>query len=46
MALSRQLHASSFPSLVLRAGNSVWPIALDYNDSAPMLEMITRLLAE
>lgn len=46
IALSRQLHASSFPSLVLKTGNSVWPIALDYNDSAPMLEMIAGLHVE
>jgi len=46
IALSRQLHASSFPSMVLQTGTSVWPIAVDYNDSAPMLEMIAGLLAE
>ena len=38
--LSRQLHATSFPSLVLKTAGSVWPVAIDYNDSAPMLEMI------
>ena len=40
---TRQLHATSFPSLVLDAAGSVWPIAVDYNDSAPMLEMINGL---
>ena len=40
---ARQLHATSFPSLVLDAAGSVWPIAVDYNDSAPMLEMINGL---
>lgn len=46
IALSRRLHASSFPSLVLKTGASVWPIAVDYNDSAAMLEMIAGLLVE
>ena len=40
---ARQRHATSFPSLVLDVAGSVWPIAVDYNDSAPMLEMITGL---
>jgi putative protein-disulfide isomerase len=40
---TRQLYATSFPSLVLDAAGSVWPIAVDYNDSAPMLEMINGL---
>ena len=40
---TRQLHATSFPSLVLDAAGSVWPIAVDYNDSAPMLELINGL---
>ena len=41
--LSRQLHATGYPSLILKAGTAVWPIPIDYNDSAPMLEMITGL---
>ena len=44
IALSRQLQASSFPSLVLKTGASEWRIPVDYNDSAPMLEMITGLM--
>ena len=44
--LSRQLHATSFPSLVLKIGTTEWRIPVDYNDSAPMLEMIAGLLAE
>ena len=41
--LSRQLHATSFPSLVLKIGTTEWRIPVDYNDSAPMLEMVARL---
>ena len=40
---TRQLHATSFPGLILEVAGSVWPIAVDYNDSAPMLEMINGL---
>jgi putative protein-disulfide isomerase len=43
--LSRQLHATGFPSMVLQMGTAVWPIPIDYNDSAPMLEMVARLTA-
>jgi putative protein-disulfide isomerase len=43
--LSRQLHATGFPSVVLKKGAAVWPILIDYNDSAPMLEMIAGLTA-
>ena len=41
---SRQLQASSFPSLVLKTAASEWRIAVNYNDSAPMLAMIAGLL--
>ena len=44
--LSRQLHVTGYPGLILKAGTAVWPIPIDYNDSAPMLEMIAGLLAE
>ena len=40
---SRQLHATSFPSLVLTTGTTEWRIPVDYNDSAPMLEMVAEL---
>ena len=43
ITLSQQLHATSFPSLVLKTAETVWPIAIDYNDSTPMLEMIDGL---
>ena len=42
--LSRQLHATSFPSLVLKIGTTEWRIPVDYNDSAPMLEMVAVLI--
>ncbi len=43
IALSRQLQATSFPGLVLKTGTTEWRIPVDYNDSTPMLEMITVL---
>jgi len=42
--LSRQLQATSFPSLVLKTGATEWRIPVDYNDSAPMLEMVAVLI--
>ena len=42
--LSRQLQATSFPSLVLKTGTAEWRIPVDYNDSAPMLEMVAVLI--
>ena len=41
--LSQHLHATSFPSLVLKTGTTEWRIPVDYNDSAPMLEMVAGL---
>ena len=41
--LSRQLHATSFPSLVLKTDSTEWRIPVDYNDSTPMLEMVAEL---
>jgi len=41
--LSRQLHATSFPSLVLKTSSTEWRIPVDYNDSTPMLEMVAEL---
>ncbi len=40
----RELHADSFPSLILECGSQRWPIAIDYSDHEPMLETITLLL--
>ncbi len=46
IAHSRALHADSFPSLVLVTGSSSWPVAIDYNVPAPMLDAIEFLLEE
>ncbi len=46
IALARNIGADSFPSLVLEADGSRWPIAIDYNDPAPMLETIELLLGD
>ena len=43
--LTRQLQVSSFPSLVLKVGNAEWRVPVDYNDSTPMLELVTELTA-
>ena len=40
---SRDLNVSSFPSLVLKVGDSEWHIPVDYTDSASMLELIEEL---
>ena len=42
--LSRDLHVDSFPSLVLKTGDSAWPVAIDYLDASPMLELIEMFL--
>ena len=42
--LSRELHANSFPSLVLKVADSVCSVTIDYNDASPMLELIEMLL--
>lgn len=39
------LRIHSFPALVLVSGAAQWHIPVDYHDSAPMLELITELLA-
>lgn len=44
MARCEALRIHSFPALVLAAGASEWHIPVDYNDSEPMLELITDLL--
>ncbi|MEK8021417.1 MAG: DsbA family protein [Candidatus Parabeggiatoa sp.] len=44
LQLTRKLNVSSFPSLRLELGASVWPIAIDYRDEHKMLEKIDSLL--
>jgi putative protein-disulfide isomerase len=46
MALARQLGADAYPALVLSVNGSRWPVAIDYNDAAPMLDTIGFLLEE
>ena len=46
IAHARQIGASSFPSLRLQTDASVWPVAVDYNRVAPMLEEIEALLTD
>ncbi len=43
MALSRELYAESFPSLVLQVGTSTRGVPIDYNNATPMLELINKL---
>jgi len=44
IALSRELYAESFPSLVLQIGASNWTVPIDYLDEKPMLELINNLI--
>jgi len=44
IALSRQLNANSYPSLVLQTGGSFWPISIDYTSPEPILQSINTLL--
>ena len=46
MAQARQMGVSGFPSLRLRTANGVWPVTVDYTDTAPMLDAIGMLLAD
>jgi len=39
------MYVNSFPSLVLANNDSHWPIAIDYNHSQPMLELIKQYTA-
>ena len=41
--LSRELHAEGLPSLVLKVDDAVWPVAIDYLDASPMLQLIELL---
>lgn len=43
LELTDKLHVSSYPSLRLALGTSVWPIAIDYRDEKMILEEIERL---
>ena len=41
--LCRELHAESFPSLVLQVGTSTSGVPIDYNNTASMLKLINNL---
>ena len=43
ITLARRLQATSFPGLVLKTGAAEWHIPVDYNDSMPMLELVSAL---
>jgi len=45
IGLARFLQASTFPSLRLEIGGTVYPIAVDYLNHVPMFEAVTSLLA-
>jgi len=44
LQLTQKLNVSSFPSLRLELGTSVWPIAIDYHNEQIILEEINRLM--
>jgi len=46
IALSQELFAESFPSLVLQVGSSSWQVPIDYLKVSPMLELINKLIEE
>ena len=41
---ARRIGADSFPSLRLQAGDSFWPVPVDYTDVGPMLDTIRTLI--
>lgn len=45
IAETRKIHATSFPSLVLKLGDSYWPVAIDYNSAANIADTIQELRA-
>ncbi len=44
VSLSRKLGADSFPSLILKSGDSVRPVTIDYLEASPMLVLIEMFL--
>jgi len=43
---AHRLKANSYPSLILKKDQSIWPIPIDYNDEKPMLETVGLLLSD
>ena len=46
LQLASSIGADSYPSLILASGKSHWPVSIDYNDPAPMLDTLLFLLEE
>lgn len=46
IAEARSLGIASFPGLVLMAGETRWPITVDYSDARPMLEQVNTLIGK
>lgn len=46
IALAAQIGADSYPSLILSVAGSHWPVTINYNDAAPMLDTIRFMLDE
>ncbi len=46
LAVASELGVDSYPSLILSVNTSRWPVAIDYNEVAPMLDTIEFLLDE
>jgi putative protein-disulfide isomerase len=46
IALAAAIGTDSYPALVLAINHSRWPVSIDYNDPAPMLDTLHFLLEE
>ena len=44
LSFAAEIGAESYPALILSVNGSRWPIGIDYNDAAPMLDTIDFLL--
>ncbi|MDX2504509.1 MAG: DsbA family protein [Gammaproteobacteria bacterium] len=44
LAMSQQLNAHSYPSLIIKIGTGFWPVSIDYLSPDPILETINLLL--
>jgi len=42
--MKRKLNVNSFPSLVLKYDNKIYPISIDYHDSNNILEQINKII--
>jgi hypothetical protein len=46
ITLAAAIGADTYPALILEVNGSRWPVGIDYNDPAPMLDTIRFLLEE